>query len=403
MTSTKRRNDIDALKVFAIGILIPYHVCMVYVAGWEYHVKSQYQTLWLELPMLAVNRWFLQLLFLLSGAALGLAAVEKAPLRTALSRSWRLLLPLVFGIFFVVPVQAYYEALSNGAVAPGFIAFLLRYWELRPWPQGGWTGADHGFTWNQLWYIAYLWFYTMILCLTLPIMRMGLLDRARAILGKTGPVLLVVLPIAVLWVFWLYLLPRFPETHALRGDWYLHAQFLFAMFFGYIAAKQESFWDRVAQMRRITLFIAIFAGVTEISLRAANQYDQLQRLPEAFLYVPWGNIEGFARVVFSWAAVVSILGWGRVYLNRPRPWLGYASEAALTWYILHSSFIVPLAYLLGKHQLGPVLEPMLVFFGTILGCYVLYEFVIRRIPLLRPLFGLPFRRRSAVAPVATQS
>src|SRR3546814_20711627 len=54
-------------------------------------------------------------------------------------------------------------------------------------------------------------------------------------------------------------------------------------------------------------------------------------------------------------------------------------------------------------QLGPVLEPALVLGGTVGGCLLLHELVIRRTSLLRPLFGLKRRRteaEGAAAPTA---
>jgi hypothetical protein len=50
-------------------------------------------------------------------------------------------------------------------------------------------------------------------------------------------------------------------------------------------------------------------------------------------------------------------------------------------------------------SLGPWLEPALVLGGTVAGCYVLHEFVIRRVAFIRPLFGLKPVKRSAHAVV----
>src|SRR3546814_6582118 len=55
-----------------------------------------------------------------------------------------------------------YTTLFRSRLEPGFGAFLLRYWQLRPWPPGTFTGAEFGITWNHLWYLAYLWLYTML-------------------------------------------------------------------------------------------------------------------------------------------------------------------------------------------------------------------------------------------------
>lgn len=64
-----RRHDIDALRAIAFSLLILYHWCMLYVFDWGWHVKSPIQAEWLQWPMLFVNRWRMDLIFLISGMA----------------------------------------------------------------------------------------------------------------------------------------------------------------------------------------------------------------------------------------------------------------------------------------------------------------------------------------------
>ena len=68
-SAQSRRYDIDALRIFAFGLLILYHVAMFKVADWGRHVKSTYQAKWLQLPMMLTNQWRMPLLFLTSGLA----------------------------------------------------------------------------------------------------------------------------------------------------------------------------------------------------------------------------------------------------------------------------------------------------------------------------------------------
>ena len=220
----QRRHDIDALRVLAFALLILYHVGMVYVADWGFHVKSGYQAEWLQWPMIFLNRWRMPLLFAISGMAIGLYRPERGPARFALLRSWRLLLPLAFGMLLVVPVQAWCEAVANGAFQAGFGEFLWRYLQLRSWPDGGWTGASHGVTWNHLWYLAYLWLYTIGLLLALPLLRSTAGRRAIEWLVARRGIWLVLPPALYFFAILLWLEPRFPKTHALTGDWYLHAE-----------------------------------------------------------------------------------------------------------------------------------------------------------------------------------
>ena len=137
-----RRHDIDALRVIAFALLILYHTGMVYVVDWGFHIKSPTLLPGVEWPMVLVNRWRMSLLFLLSGIALGLVLERKRPARLMASRSWRLLLPLAFGIVAVVPVQAWCEARMLGTFDAGFGSFLLRYLQFQPWPSGTFAGAE---------------------------------------------------------------------------------------------------------------------------------------------------------------------------------------------------------------------------------------------------------------------
>ena len=122
-----RRHDIDALRVLAFALLILYHAGMLYVApvaDWSFNLKSSHLAEWLQYPMPFLNRWRMELLFLISGLAVHFLRGHTSLLRLAGKRTWRLKLPLLFGMLVVVPIQAYVQARVEHAVAPGFLAFL---------------------------------------------------------------------------------------------------------------------------------------------------------------------------------------------------------------------------------------------------------------------------------------
>ncbi len=239
-----RRHDIDALRVFAFALLILYHTAMAYVDDWGFHLKSVHTAEWLQWPMLFVNRWRMSLLFLISGIAIALMRPESRLLRFAGLRTWRLLLPLLFGMFVIVPIQPYCEGVANGHVAPGFGHFLLRYWQVRPWPEGSFAGWQYGITWNHLWYLAYLWNYTLALALLMPLLGTAVVRRAIAFCAAS-PILLIGIPSALLlaWVIWLE--PVYPSTNALLGDWYQHAKYATVFLAGYLLGREPVFWQRV--------------------------------------------------------------------------------------------------------------------------------------------------------------
>jgi len=376
---TTRRYDIDALRVIAFALLILYHVCMLYVTDWGWHVKSSYQTEWLQWPMIFLNRWRMALLFLISGLAIGLFNPAGAGGRFALSRTWRLFLPLLFGMFFIVPVQPYCQGVSNGLVEPGFGTFMLRYWSFQPWPKDAFDGWQYGITWNHLWYLAYLWVYTLLLCVLLPALESRLGKRMQeAVCGLRGAGL-IILPALPLVLYLTTLARLFPTTNDLLHDWFQHALYFSVFLYGYVMARSTALWNELVRLRYIATALALVLFAVYIV------WDlQLGEHPSDLMVAGIRSVRGF----YLWTALLAILGWGHALLNRPFRWLPYATEAVFPWYVLHQSLIVLVAYWLIPLHLGPVLEPVLVVIATVGGCALLHEFVIRRTALLRPLFGL---------------
>ena len=389
-----RRHDIDALRVAAFAILILYHVSGVYQVNSDFHIVSSYRNEWLDYVRIVFNRWRMPLLFAISGVAVGLSLPGRGLHRFALLRTWRLLLPLVFGMLFIVSVQAYCEGVSKRTLEPGFLRFLGRYLQVRPWPEAGFSGAQYGITWNHLWYLAYLWVYSMVLVALLPLLRSRPGTRLAAWLARPRHGALMLLPAGLFFGYLVVLAPRFPPTHALVGDWYLHAEYFSVFLLGYLVARQDALWSKLKDLRWPMLAVALAAISVELLLKAAGQYLPAGDIPAALAHLPWGRIERSARALYMWSALLAIFGWGYTLLNRPMRWLPYASEGVYPWYILHQSLIVLVAYWLVPLRLGAWLEPALVTLATIGGCLLLHELVIRRVALLRPLFGLKLQARA---------
>ena len=141
-----RRHDIDALRALAFALVILYHVAMYYVAEWHWHLKSPYAAEWLQAPMRALNLWRMDLVFLISGLAFGFVRRGQPVAGLVRLRSLRLLVPLAFGMAVIVHYQPYEQGVANGLIAPGFGAFLLRYYSGSTWPPGAFDGWHAGVT-----------------------------------------------------------------------------------------------------------------------------------------------------------------------------------------------------------------------------------------------------------------
>ena len=384
MTTHNRRYDVDALRVFAFGLLILYHVGMFYVADWGWHVKSAYQAEWLQLPMQLVNQWRMPILFVISGLAVSFVWGRYSPGELARRRIVRLGLPLVFGMAFIVAPQPYYEALSKGIIEPGFLDFMAKYLTFQDFPGEAWGGEEQiVWTWNHLWYLPYVLFYTLAL---LPVMAwLGGSGSAvrRRLVGLRGP-WLIVAPVLPLLMYGLLVFPRFPYiSHALLDDWYAHAMYGTFFLYGFVIGRDDGIWREFARLRWVTLAMAIGT----FALYATQD-----------IWVPAGDgnlpglLQSLSVYLNRWLWIVAVLGWGHHLVRGPLPGLRYATEAVFSWYILHQTITVVAGFQLSKLELGPVVEPVLVVALTVGGCLVLHEFIIRRVSWLRPLFGMPRRR-----------
>ena len=381
----QRRHDIDALRVFAFSLLILYHVAMFYVEDWGWHVKSSYQAGWLQFPMLLVNQWRMPLLFIISGLAISFVWPRYTPGRFALRRLLRLLLPLLFGMAFIVAPQCYYEALGKGLIEPGFGRFMLQYLTFQDFPGDAWGGEEIiVWTWNHLWYLAYVLFYSLLL-IPIAMLLDGPLRRVRSGFQALRGFWIFAVPVAVLMVYGALIYPRFPYiSHALMDDWYAHAMYGTFFLMGYMIGRDEGLWRELSRMRRVTMAAAVIFFALYMVRDTLIPSDAFPLADRLKLLIIYGN---------RWLWILAVFGWGHHWVHRPNAWLSYATEAVYPWYILHQTITVVLGVHLAKLSLGPVVEPLLVLGGTIAGCLLLHEFVIRRTPLLRPLFGLAVKAR----------
>lgn len=389
-TGHPRRHDIDALRVFAFALLILYHVGMFYVPDWGWHVKSAHALAWVETPMRLVNPWRMSLLFLISGLAVHFLLRKLGPGGFAWSRTKRLLVPLLFGMAVVVPPQAYFQAVSNGAFAGGYLDFLVRYFTFQPWPPGAFDGSHVGITWNHLWYLPYVLAYSLLLAALLPVLDSRAGQAFAAWWRGLRGVRLWVLPVLPLTVATWMLSARFPSTHDLLHDWHMHVQYLAMFLYGYWIGADAGLWAELRQRRwwLLAAAVASFAMFTWLRLTTVPEASAARAMYD------------FSERLNGWTWVLLVLAWGHHLLNRPFRWLPWATESVFPWYILHQTITVTAGFGLAMLPLGPWLEPPLVLAATVVGSVLITE-GIRRVAWLRPLFGMkPFAElRDRVAPM----
>lgn len=369
-----RRVDLDWVRIGAFALLILYHVGMFYVP-WNWHIKSAQHVAALEPMMLALNPWRLALLFLVSGVATRFMLRKTEPGALLRSRSSRLLIPLIFGMLVIVPPQAYIQIVEALGYPDGFVDFYLKHYfalgtQFCPKP------CIILPTWNHLWFVAYLWAYTMALGLVVLLIPGVVVRIERWLAPLLSGVLLLIVPSLLFGIFRLTLLPHFPSTHALFGDWYNHALFAGVFLLGFLLAHAASFWDAVERQRWVALVLALACYALWLSLRPLRDGGMPIRLGIGLAY-------GF----YQWLAIVVVLGFARRWLARDSAARRYLTEAIFPYYIVHQTAIIMIAHGLRGSGVSDGLEAAIVIGGTAATCVATYE-IVRRVSWLRPLFGL---------------
>ncbi|PTB89076.1 glucan biosynthesis protein, partial [Marivirga lumbricoides] len=126
-----RRYDLDWLRVIVFGLLIFYHVGMFFVP-WGWHIKNNVLYEDLTWPMRFLNQWRLPILFVISGMGSFYALNKRNGFQFMGERIKRLLIPLIFGMAVIVPVQVYAERVYKGEFQGGYFDF---------WPQLAFIGV----------------------------------------------------------------------------------------------------------------------------------------------------------------------------------------------------------------------------------------------------------------------
>ncbi len=375
---TARRPDLDWIRVSVFALLILYHVGMFYVT-WDWHVKSPSASHAAEPFMRLTQPWRLSLLFLVSGAATRFMADSRPVSALTGQRVGRLLPPLLLAMFVIVPPQSYYEIVEK----IGYAGSYGEFWPAYASGSGGWCRSDECLatpTWNHMWFVAYLLFYTLLLAGLLaqfPRFREGASGLEKALVGP----LLLLLPIAYLAVMRVTLLPVFGETHGLFDDWYNHAVYLPLFLFGFLIARSETLADRTARWRWPAL------SLWAIAFAAYGAYAWTYRAEDATPPAALQMLMRVAVAVQAWCAIVAILGFARRHVTSSGPRLRYLTEAVFPYYIVHQTLIVVLAHHLAPLRLPLWIEAPVLIALTFGGCALTHE-VVRRINGLRPWFGL---------------
>lgn len=365
-TAQTRLFELDWLRVILVFMVFLHHVCMPF-NGDKFHIMNAESSKLLDDIMVYFEQWRLPLLLLISGAGTVMAFSRRTAWQFVKERGLRLLIPLIFGVMFVVPPQTFFEYRSE------FTSYMDLY------PRVLINGEK-----NHLWFIEFLFMFSII-CLPLILFlrsntSAGLRNRIEIIFSRWYGLLLWVLPLLLLRLI----------TNILidfdGGSISKTAKFLYYLYFfvaGIVLISCKNLWATMQHYR----FVYFRAALISLLLFYGYYYLPQTLLPEIISREIRWAVWWIVSAVVGWTTMLSVIGFAAVYLNRPNPLLAKLNEAVYPFYILHQTVIVVMAYYIIQWDIQLLFKLLLLAAASFSGIILLYGFVYR-FNALRLLFGM---------------
>jgi len=379
----QRRFDVDWLRTFAILAVFGLHHATRFFDTDEWLIKNPTTYVPVQVWLEFCTSWGMPLILMISGASAFMALEKTRPGKYVTGLALRLFVPLVAGLFTHIAFQVYLEHLHKGTFTGSFFAFYPHYFE-------GMYGFGGNFAWMglHLWYLELL-FILSLSCLPLFIWLKKTTIGRRALqvmsnlLINPAAVLLLALPA----IFLILNLDEATWGNQSLGGW---SFVIYPLFYigGFVIYSNERLQSYIVQMRWINLGMGlVFTG--------AYLFGEFQTVYPADIFPLADQLVKVLDCFVVWSWLLAVLGFGRLHLNFNKPFLKYANEAVLPFYILHQTVVVCIGYFVVQWAVPDLLKYVLILTGSFILIMGLYDLGVRRFNLMRFLFGMKLLARSA--------
>jgi glucan biosynthesis protein C len=371
MAADRRTPELDFLRAALVGGVVLFHAVHVF-DPLDFSVKSDAEWDFVVPFILFGALWGMPMFFLLAGMGIWHSLRSRTPGAFVRERAVRLLVPFAAGLILLVPAQTHAERSAAGI--EGSLTDSLRvFFDVRPQldfpiPLDG-SAAVGGFEPAHLWFLAYLFAFSVVL--------LPLLWRLRGGWSRVTPavVLAAGVPIALLEA-------AFGSEDT--GGWH-RSVYVVVLVFGFLLAAEPRARAATARLARPAGW---FGGAGFLVLLSVGLLVEPERLMSEYgaIDIAWRAGKGMV----AWLLLLGILGLvSRLRLPAvPR----YVNQAVLPVYVLHQTVLVVLAWRILEWEGPPGVQLVLLILGTAAGTLALYE-LLRRIPGAGVLLGQ--RKRSS--------
>ncbi len=370
----ERRYDIDWLRIFATLAVFFFHNTRFFDTL-DWHIKNAESSEAMFIFVAFLNAWIMPLFFLISGAGSWFGLERRNWREYLLDRGKRLLVPFyTVGALILIPPQYYWDRVTKGLFAGNFIDFYPQFFHT--------VHVDFPFLsyWSgHLWFLRFLF---LISLLTLPLLfylksskGRALISRIAAITDRRGGIFLFIIPI-----FLVECLIKPPPGGNSTSNFFYYLLFFII---GYLIPADRRFTE---SLQKNTSF-SLVSGISVFCLIGV--------MLAVFGYDPWDKSFSAIFLLFSilvsintWCWIAYILGMGFKHFNKNNKARAYGSQAVLPFYILHQTLILFVGWYIIPLDMFFLLKYIIISTASFALIMLIYEVLIKRINMVRFLFGM---------------
>ncbi len=369
MSDKKRRYDLDWLRVIAILAVYIHHIGMPF-NGDKFHIMNSESSKVLDDIMVFFEQFRLPLLFLISGTGTMFAFSKRTWIQFLKERSKRLIIPLIFGIFFIVPPQTYFEHITT------YSSYIDVY-------------KNGSFETNHLWFIENLFIMSVFLIPFILLLRSSKFDKIMqaldAITIRKHGLLLWTIPLIIITLLLKKVYPN--DSKDITN---LSSTFYYGYFFisGMLFTRSNNSWNHLKLHRQFNfasflISIILFYVYYFIPSEYISPYISLSNRWSLWYLV---------CALVSWTFVITMLGYGQVWFHKKSVLLKKCNEAIYPFYILHQTIIIVLGYYIIQFDMNILSKITLLIFTSLPLIIIIYRFLVYPFKVTRILFGMKSKK-----------
>ena len=372
----ERRHDIDWLRLLAVGLLFPFHTARIFDVWGNFYAKNDQLSNALTYLLGYLNQWHMPLFFLLAGASTWFALRFRSGGRYVKERFLRLLIPFIFGVLVIVPPQSYLGLRNHSDYAQYFWQWYPHFFQPISQDLDGYFLG--GFTLGHLWFIFYLFIFSLV---ALPLFlylnsQPGQRATARlaAFFNRPGAIFLLGFPVFAM----SRILDFYPDP------------FYFITFFiyGYLLMTDGRFGEAIDRYKALALILGPVVSLI-------RPYFDIFGWPESIPHWSGPILSIYFEGFVPWFCLIAILGYGKQFLNFTNKFLKYGAEASYPFYTLHQTLIIIVGFYVVQWRVGVPAKYATILVGAFVASVVLYDLAIKRNNVIRFLFGMRLRKKPA--------